>query len=128
MSDAGGADPTSINSVTDRIIGSAFDVHNVLGSGYLEKVYENALAHELRKAGVRVEQQRRLAVHYDGIVVGDYVADLVIEDVVLVEVKAIRAIDDAHLAQCLNYLTALHLSVGLLNFSRKVQIKRVIHS
>lgn len=81
------------------------------------KVYENALAHELRKAGLRILQQQAIQVIYDGIVVGDYIADLLVEDSVLVELKAVKALDEVHLAQCLNYLKAigLHLCL-LLNF------------
>ena len=103
---------------------------NALGPGFLEKVYENALAHELRSAGLAVEQQKALKVYYRDIVVGEYMADLLVEGLVVVELKAVRAFDDIHLAQCLNYLKATGLKVGLLiNFgTRKVQIKRVVNS
>ena len=115
-----------LNLVTEKVIGCAFAVGKVLGPGFLEKVYENALAHEIRKAGLRVEQQRRVLVWYDGIVVGDYVADVLVEDRVLVEVKARRAIVDEHIAQSLNYLTATRLTVCLLlNFARRVEVKRI---
>jgi GxxExxY protein len=104
-------------------------VANALGPGFLEKVYENALAHELRCAGLAVEQQKSLKVYYRDIVVGEYMADLLVEGLVVVELKAVRAFDDIHLAQCLNYLKATGLKVGLLiNFgTRKVQIKRVVN-
>ena len=114
-----------INQVTARIIGSAFKVANGLGCGFLEKVYENALAHELRKTGFEVKQQQPVPVFYDGIVVGDFVADLIVNDCVIVELKAIRALEDIHSAQCLNYLAATKLPVCLLlNFTQRVQIKR----
>ncbi len=102
-------------------------VGKALGKGYLEKVYENALVHELGKAGLRVEQQRRLMVWYDGVVVGEYVADVVVEDHVLVEIKAAKGIDAAHAAQCINYLTATRLPICLLlNFADKVDVRRFV--
>jgi len=112
---------------TERIIGCAFKVANALGVGFLEKVYENALAYEMRKAGLHVEQQRVLNVRYDGIVVGAYAADLIVEHEVLVELKIARALEDAHLAQCLNYLRSTDLELCLLvNFGTpKIQIKRI---
>jgi GxxExxY protein len=117
---------TKLNAISERIIGCAFRVHNVMGYGFLEKVYENALAHELRKSGLTCEQQRRITVQYDGVLVGEYVADLVVEDAVLIEVKSARSIDDAHVAQCLNYLAATNLPLGLLlNFDKRVEVKRL---
>jgi GxxExxY protein len=118
-----------LNEVTERVIGSAYTVSNSMGCGFLEKVYENALLHELRKAGLKAEQQKRLAVRYDGILVGEYVADLIVEDTVLVEIKAAENLDKAHMAQCLNYLKATGLGLCLLiNFGRpRVQIQRVIN-
>jgi GxxExxY protein len=115
--------------VTEQIIGSAFTVSNELGSGFLEKVYENALAHELRKAGIRVEQQYPIQVYYDGIVVGNYVAGLLVNDCVLVELKVIKALGNIEMAQCLNYLKATDLRVCLLlNFGRpRVEVKRIVH-
>jgi GxxExxY protein len=101
---------------------------NGLGAGFAEKVYENALAHELRKAGLAVLQQQVVAVHYDGIVVGEYVTDLLVGDAIVVELKAVRALDKAHMAQCINYLTAtgLHLCL-LLNFGKaRVEVQRVV--
>ena len=73
------------NPITEKVIGCAYTVSNVLGNGFLEKVYENALAHELRQSGLIVAQQFPIKVHYDGIIVGDYVADLLVEDCILVE-------------------------------------------
>jgi len=122
-------DEHRLNEMTERIIGCAYVVANTLGHGFLEKVYENALAHELRKAGIAVEQQKAIAVRYRGVVVGDYVADLLVHDAILVELKAVRALDDIHVAQCLNYLKATGLKVCLLfNFGTpKIQIKRLIN-
>jgi len=118
-----------LNRMTEQIIGGAFTVSNELGSGFLEKDYENALAHELRKAGIRVEQQYPIQVHYDGIVVGNYVADLRVEGCVLVELKAIAALSNIEMAQCLNYLKATDLRVCLLlNFGQpRVEVKRIVH-
>jgi len=118
-----------LNAITERIIGCAFTVGNGLGAGFLEKVYENALAHELRKAGMVVEQQKQIAVFYDNVEVGHYVADLLVERAVLVEIKTVKAFDDVHLAQCLNYLKATNLRLCLLiNFATpKVQIKRIVN-
>jgi GxxExxY protein len=119
-----------LNQISEKVIGCAFTVSNTLGAGFLEKVYENALAHELRKAGLHVEQQRGITVHYDGVVVGEYAADLFVENSLLVELKAAKSLEDIHLAQCLNYLKATDLTLCLLiNFGTpRVQIKRVIHN
>jgi len=114
--------------LTSKIIGCAYRVANELGSGFLEKVYENALAHELRKAGIKVEQQHGIVVLYDGVEVGDYVADLLVNNQVLVELKTCKDLDDVHLAQCLNYLKATGQRVCLLmNFGRPMlQIRRLM--
>lgn len=118
-----------LNALTERVIGCAFRVGTELGGGFLEKVYENALAHELTKAGIKFEQQRRLVVRYDGIVVGEYISDIVVEDILLVEVKAVRAIDPAHAAQCLNSMTATRIAACLLlNSGPRVTVKRFINS
>jgi GxxExxY protein len=117
-----------VNLLSKRIIGCALTVLRALGTGFLEKVYENALLHELRKAGLAVVQQHRMVVRYDGIVVGDYAVDLLVDHIVLVELKAAKAIDEIHHAQCLNYLkaTGLHLCL-LLNFGKpRLEIKRIV--
>jgi len=121
-------DEAYYNSVTDQIIGCAFKVANKLGVGFLEKVYENALAIELKKAGLKVSCQYPIKVHYDGFLVGDYVADMVVNDEIVVELKAVKSFEDSHLAQCLNYLKATGKRLALLiNFGNpKTQIKRVI--
>ena len=117
-----------VNEITEAIIGCAYSVANTLGAGFLEKVYENALAHELRKHGLLVSQQAPLTVQYDEVVVGQYVADLVVADQILVELKAAKSLDEIHMAQCLNYLKATGLPICLLiNFGRpKIQIKRFV--
>ena len=85
------ADETGVNRLSERIIGCAFQVLNTLGAGFLEKVYENALAHELRRSGLTVAQQRAITVTDDGVVVGDYSVDLLVEGTIIVELKAIKA-------------------------------------
>jgi GxxExxY protein len=122
------ADEAVLNDLSERIIGCAMIVSNSLGSGFLEKVYENALAHELRKAGLAVAQQCGIVVRYDGIVVGEYAVDLLVEEAVIVELKATKAVADIHRAQCINYLrgTGLHLCL-LLNFGNlRMAIKRIV--
>jgi GxxExxY protein len=119
-------DVDRLNEVTKRIIGCAYAVSNGLGAGFLEKVYENALAHELGKSGLAAQQQQPIKVMYDGIVAGDYLADIVVEDSVIVELKAIKAFDNVHFAQCINYLKATGMKICLLiNFGQpKIEIKR----
>ena len=124
------ADKDNLNDISRLVIGGVFTVLNALGAGFLEKVYENALAHELRKAGLAVEQQRSLTITYDGIVAGEYVADLIVEQALLVELKAANALNEAHHAQCINYLRASGLRLGLLlNFGMKrLEIKRIANT
>jgi GxxExxY protein len=121
-------DDLVLNRVTERIIGCAMVVSNTLGSGFLERVYENALAHELRKAGLGVRQQHGVVVMYDGIAVGEYAVDLLVEGAVLVELKALRALNEVHYAQCMNYLRATGLRLCLLlNFGNpRLAIKRFV--
>ncbi len=115
------------SGITEKVIGAAYKVYNALGHGFLEKVYENALALELRKVGLGVEQQYPAAVRYEGELVGDYVADLVVDGKVIVEVKAVRALENVHEAQLIHYLKATGIEVGLLlNFGPKMEIKRRI--
>ncbi len=117
----------ALTPITDRIIGAAMKVHTTLGPGFLEKVYENSLSIELQKSGLLAEQQRALAVYYQGILVGQYVADIVVENQILIELKATRAIEDVHKAQLLSYLKTTGLKLGLiLNFgAASLQIKRM---
>jgi GxxExxY protein len=115
-------------ALTSQIIKAFYDVYNALGHGFLEKVYENALIIQLRKSGLEVVAQARIEVRYDGHVVGEYFADLLVEQKVIVEVKAARALGDGHEAQLLNYLKATPYEVGLLlNFGPKPQVKRKVY-
>jgi GxxExxY protein len=119
---------TEADPLTERILGCAYTVANTLGCGFLEKVYENALCHELRKAGLAVSQQQGMEVHYDGIVVGVFAADLIVDRSVVIELKAVAALDATATAQCLNYLKATGLRVCLLlNFGKpKLEIRRLV--
>jgi GxxExxY protein len=120
-------DLSALNSITEKIIGCAYKVSNTLGAGFLEKVYENALVHELRHSELNARQQHPIQVWYDGIIVGDFAADILVEDQVLVELKSQKALDESHTAQCLNYLraTGLHLCL-LINFGRpRIEIRRI---
>lgn len=113
------------SEITGEILKAFYQVYNSLGFGFLEKVYENALALELRERGLGVVQQKPIAVHYKGIIVGEYFADLLVQSVVLVELKTVSAIIAAHEAQLLNYLKATNIEVGLLlNFGEKPDHKR----
>ena len=115
--------------ITERIIGAAYEVYNILGYGFLEKVYENALVLELRGDGLDVKQQHPITVIYKGEVIGEYFADLIVEDKVIVELKSANAIDPAHEVQLVHYLKATKLEVGLLiNFGKEIKIMRKILS
>lgn len=117
----------TINEITQKIIGAAYTVGNELGSGFLEKVYENAMMIELEKLGVKAKNQFPLKVYYKGIVVGDYIADLFVENSVIVELKSTKNTDGIHKAQVLNYLKASNKQVGLLiNFGTpRVTVERI---
>jgi len=117
-----------VNEVTEKIIGCVYKVSNILGGGFLEKVYENASVIEVSKTGLAVRQQYPIDVKYDGVVIGEYFADLLVANQVLVEFKAVKLLEDVHMAQCLNYLRATGLPICLLvNFYRpKVEVKRII--
>jgi GxxExxY protein len=114
--------------ITGKVIGAFFKVYNTLGYGFNEKVYENALAIELRKAGLKAVKQQEIVVYYDGENVGDYRTDIVVNDVVIVELKAARELAEEHEAQLLNYLKATTIEVGLLlNFGVKAEHKRKVY-
>ena len=121
-------DDAYYNSLTEQIIGGAYAVGNSLGYGFLEKVYESALTHELKKMEIPVSRQQPIKVYYDGIIVGEYFADLVVDNEIIVELKAVKNIENAHLAQCLNYLKATGKKLGLLiNFGQnRVDVKRIV--
>ncbi|MCF7979468.1 MAG: GxxExxY protein [Chromatiaceae bacterium] len=114
--------------LTYRIRGCVFEVFRELGAGYLEKVYQNALLIELRQAGLQAEAEVGLRVNYKGQEVGQYVADIIVEKKVLIELKAVSTLTAAHEAQLLNYLKATNKRIGLLiNFTHpKAQIKRLV--
>jgi GxxExxY protein len=116
-----------LDKITEKIIGCAYRVSNNLGIGFVEKVYENAHAHEMRKDGLRVVQQHPIKVVYDGIIVGEFFVDLLVEDRVLVELKAVSELTSEHLAQALNYLRASRLPACLLiNFGKpRIQIRHL---
>jgi GxxExxY protein len=123
------ADNSELDELSGRVIGCAFTVLNTLGAGFLEKVYENALAYEVRAAGLSAVQQYGAKVQYKDILVGEYFVDLLINDVLPVELKTVRALDDAHRMQCTNNLKATGLRLCLLlNFGKsRLEIKRVAH-
>lgn len=113
------------SALTKKIIGCAYKVHNTLGTDFLEKVYENALKIEIEKAGLTVKQQERIDVYYEGQQVGEFYADLWVEDKVIIELKAVRTLDKIHEVQLVNYLSATGIDVGLLlNFGGSVQVRR----
>ena len=113
------------DALTKRIIGCAYTVHNELGQGFLEKVYENALRIELQESGVTVVQQHPVPVYYRGRVVGEFFADLLVEGRIIVELKAIQSLLKEHEVQLVNYLTATGIDHGLLiNFGASVKVRR----
>ena len=114
--------------ITELIIRAFYTVYNTLGYGFLEKVYQNALVIELRKLGLEVISEACIKVYYNGQVVGEYFADLLVAGVVILEIKAVRTLAPEHEAQLLNYLKATPYEVGLLlNFGPKPQIKRKVY-
>jgi GxxExxY protein len=113
--------------LSEKIIASAYNVHKELGNGFLEKVYKNALLVELGEAGVKCTAEFPLKVKYHNIVVGDYFADIIADDKIVIEVKAVSKLESVHEVQLVNYLKATGIEVGLLiNFGQSVEIKRRI--
>lgn len=113
------------SDLTELIIGAFYEVNNRLGYGFLEKVYENAMVIELKRLGMNVEQQKHLKVHYRDFIIGDYYADIVVNDLVILELKADEKLMPEHEAQLINYLKATDIEVGLLfNFGRKADFRR----
>ncbi|MCL5267317.1 MAG: GxxExxY protein [Bacteroidetes bacterium] len=113
--------------ITNKIIEAFYKVYNTLGSGFLEKVYRNAMAIELTNVGCHVEQEKNTKVFYKGVEVGDYYADLLVNIAVIVELKAGERLREEHEAQLINYLRATDIEVGLLlNFGKKPEFKRKI--
>ncbi len=114
--------------ITEKIIKGFYEVYNELGNGFLESVYEHALSIVLIGYGLHVERQKEISVHFRGHVVGDFRADLIVDNKVIVELKAVRSLDPIHEAQLINYLKATDIEVGLLlNFGSKPQFKRLIY-
>ncbi len=118
-----------LDSITERVLGAMFEVSNTLGTGFLEKVYERALLRELTFRSLSASTQVPFPVLYKGQSVGDYFADILVEGVILVELKCVDRLSNEHTAQCINYLRASGLTICLLvNFQRpKVEWKRIIH-
>ena len=114
--------------ITEKIIGCAYIVYNKMGFGFLESVYEKCLLIELLKAGLKAESQQAITVYYENQIVGDFVADIVVEDSVILELKSVRRLAKVHEAQLVNYLVATGKEVGLLlNFGEeKVEVKRKV--
>jgi GxxExxY protein len=117
------------SDITEKIIKAFYKVNNTLGFGFLEKVYENSIVIELRKMGCKVLQQKNIKVYYESEEVGDYYADLLVDDLVIVELKAAETLHEEHEAQLINYLKATEIEVGLLlNFGKKAEFKRKVFS
>jgi len=115
------------SEITDKIINSFYKVHNTLGYGFLEKVYENALVIELKRADMNVSQQQNIKVFYENQIVGDYYADLIVNDRIILEIKAAENLRADNKAQLINYLKATDKEIGLLlNFGKSAEFKRVI--
>ncbi|CCH02249.1 hypothetical protein FAES_4249 [Fibrella aestuarina BUZ 2] len=116
------------DDLTNQIISAFYTVYNELGYGFLERVYENALCLELQSRGLQCLTQQPVKVYYQGVEVGNYFADLIVDELVIVELKAVDQIRPEHEYQLLNYLKATTIEVGLLlNFGRKSEIKRKIY-
>ena len=114
-----------VNNLTHKVIGFAFKIHNTLGAGFIESVYENALRIELNKIGITALQQEEVDVFYEGQVIGTFKPGLWIPKILIIEVKALQALSKAHEVQLVNYLTATHIDDGLLiNFGSSVEVKR----
>src|SRR3989339_711258 len=114
-----------VDNLTSKIIRAYYTVYNTLGFGFLEKVYENAMILELQKMNLHGKRQVPLKVLYDGNTIGDYYADIIVEDVLIIELKAAESLREEHEAQLLNYLRATNIEYGLLlNFGKRPQIKR----
>lgn len=117
------------SEITEKIISAFYKVYNALGYGFLEKVYENAMFIELQALGMKVEKQKRIKVFYENKEVGEYFADLAVNDFVIVELKACETLCEEHEFQLINYLKATYIEVGLLlNFGKKPQLKRKVFS
>ncbi len=114
--------------LTEKIIKAADRVHNTLGFGFLEKIYQNAMMIELSKMGLKALSEEPITVYYESEIIGEYFADIVVEDKIILELKAVKQLSKIHEVQLVNYLKATGIEVGLLiNFGHSVQIKRKVH-
>ena len=115
------------SDITSEVLNAFYDVYNELGYGFLEKVYKNALFNELTQRGIKCQKEYPISVYYKGVCVGDYYADIMIEDKIILELKAVKTILPEHIAQLNNYLRATNAEVGLLlNFGLEPQKKRIV--
>ena len=115
------------SDITSEVLSAFYDVYNELGYGFLEKVYQNALFNELTQRGIHCQKEYPISVYYKGLCVGDYYADIMIENKIILELKAVKSILPEHLAQLNNYLRATDAEVGLLlNFGLEPQKKRIV--
>ena len=115
------------SDITGKIIKAAYNVHNELGAGFLEKIYRRAMMIELKSMGLAAEEEKALAIRFKGQKIGDHYVDIMVENKVVVELKAVEALEASNEAQLLNYLKAMEVSVGLLiNFGSSVTIKRMV--
>jgi len=113
------------SDLTDKILRAYYLVYNKLGYGFLESVYHNSMMIELKKLGLKCEKEKKIKVYYDGILVGNYAADIIVEDKVIIELKAISKLNSQHEVQLINYLKATGIKVGLLlNFGKKPEHSR----
>jgi len=118
-------DLTQLNELTYKVIKCFYKVYNTLGYGFLEKVYERALSIELNKMGLKVEIQKPIKVYYDNQIIGEYFADIMVNDIVIVELKAVEILCEQHELQLINYLKATDIEFGLLlNFGKKPELRR----
>jgi len=113
------------SDLTNKILRAYYSVYNELGYGFLESVYHNSMMIELKKLGLKCEKEKKIEVYYDGILVGNYIADIIVEDKVILELKAVSKLNPQHEVQLINYLKATGIKVGLLlNFGKKPQQRR----
>lgn len=118
---------TPYDHITEKVIRAAYSVHDILSWRYAEKVYENAICVEFDQLGLRYVRQKRTEVFYKDHLVGEFIIDLIVEDAVLVELKAVKEITDEHKAQCINYLTCMRLPLGLvINFGKQLSFQRFL--
>jgi GxxExxY protein len=128
LSNLSGEKKMEFEGITEKIIGCAYKVYNTMGYGFLESVYEKCLLIELRKTGLKSEYQKQIIVNYEGEVVGNFIADIFVEESIILELKSVKNLAKAHEVQLVNYLVATETNVGLLiNFGEdKVEIKRKV--